>query len=123
MQALWIERGDRHAAITLRGELDLATSCDELLAQLPALNNVTSGRIAVDLSGVIFLDCGGLRVLLTLEQRIHRQGGRLCLAEASPAVTRVFELLAAYLEPCDLFKPCLRDRTVVTAVGPPPTAR
>lgn len=112
MQALWIDRGGRAAVIALRGELDLATSPDELLARLPALAAAASGRIALDLSGVTFLDCGGLRALLTLQQRIHRQGGEVCLADASSAVTRVFDLLASHLASCALFKPCCEDQPV-----------
>lgn len=107
MQALLTEHAGWGTVIALHGDLDLAISGDELLARLPALSSAASSRpIALDLSGVSFLDCSGLRALLALEQRIHQEGGELCVSAVSPAVTRVFELLSAYLESRDLSKSC-----------------
>jgi anti-sigma B factor antagonist len=104
MQALLTEYAGHRAVIALHGDLDLATPGDELLARLPALNDAASGPVALDLSGISFLDCSGLRALLALEQRIHREGGELYVCAESPAVTRIFELLTAYPESCDLSK-------------------
>jgi anti-anti-sigma factor len=109
-------RTGRHAVLALHGELDLATPGSELLAQLPALGSAASGLVALDLSGVSFLDCSGLRALLALQQWIHREGGHLCLAATSPAVALVFDLLAEYLTSCELCKPCLDDHDLTEII-------
>jgi anti-sigma B factor antagonist len=106
MEAHLIERRGRHTVITVSGQLDLATSPEELLAQLPGLGAAADGFVVLDLSGVSFLDCGGLRALFALERQLSHDGRDLCVAAASPAVARVFELLSAYLAVRGTFKPC-----------------
>jgi anti-sigma B factor antagonist len=117
LHVLLTEHHGRPTVIALRGELDLATPGDELLARLPTLTSATGARFALDLSGVTFLDCSGLRALLTLEQRIRRDGGELCVSAASPEATRVLDLLADYLDPCSLITRRAQDRTAATVAN------
>jgi anti-anti-sigma factor len=95
----------KHTVISLCGDLDLA-NCDELSARLSTLAGRANGRIALNLSRVTFLDCSGLRSLLALDQRVREVGGEVCIAATSPAVDRIFELLAFYLESSGLFRSC-----------------
>jgi anti-anti-sigma factor len=117
LHVLLTEHQGRRTVIALRGELDLATPADVLLARLPALASAPDGSFALDLSGVTFLDCSGLRALLAVEHRIRRDGGDLCVSAVSPEVARVFELLADHLDPCSLVMRCDQDQTAEMAAG------
>ena len=46
----------------------------------------------LDLSGVSFMDCAGLRTLLATRRRAELRGGRMRLIAASAAVRRIIEL-------------------------------
>jgi anti-anti-sigma factor len=119
LQVLLAEDQGRRTVITLRGDLDLAVAVDALLAHLPAPAGTAgaSTTFALDLSGVTFLDCSGLHALLALEQRIHHDGGELCVSAASPEATLVFDLLADRLEPSGLIRRCRRDQTQTAAIA------
>lgn len=95
------ERGDEHClTIAVRGEIDLTTS-GELLERLFTLARPVCGQIALDLSGVGFMDCAGLHMLAALDRRVRRDGGAVRVAAASPAVARLFELLGTgTVPPC-----------------------
>jgi anti-anti-sigma factor len=49
-------------------------------------------RLALDLSGVTFIDCAGINVLLATRRRAQLEGGSLHVLRASPRVRRVFAL-------------------------------
>jgi anti-anti-sigma factor len=48
--------------------------------------------LVVDVRGVTFMDCAGVRVLLTARKQVEAAGGRLVLAGPSSAVSRLLEL-------------------------------
>ena len=84
-----VEHLDGTVVVCPIGELDLA-SAPELERVLEAL---ITGPLAVvvDLSGLTFVDCAGLRPI----QRVVRQGGSLArfrLSGPSPFVQRVLDL-------------------------------
>jgi len=59
----------------------------------PALDAMpTDGAVAVDLSGVNFIDSSGLRVLVRAHRRQGEGGGSLTLLAASPAVARLLDI-------------------------------
>lgn len=70
------------------GEIDLATA-DFLAAHLDAAT--ASGRpdVLVDLRGVEFFDCSGLRVLCSAESRARSRGGRLRVVTDAPRLHRL----------------------------------
>lgn len=80
-----------HAAVTLVGEIDLATQVDlrQVLTDL-----VVSGQIhlTIDLSGVSFIDSTGLGVLIGARRRVHVLHGSLAIVGAHEPVMRVFEI-------------------------------
>jgi anti-anti-sigma factor len=84
---------DNDLVITLRGEIDL-TNTDDLLRRLVDLAHPATGRIALDLSEVGFMDCAGLHMLVAIERHIRAGGGSVRIVAASPAVTRLFELIS-----------------------------
>lgn len=81
-----------HHTLHLRGELDLASAPD-LLASASLLVYDAS-EIALDLSGVEFVDSTGLGVILRLRNLCRNHNCRLLLALPSPQVRRLLELTA-----------------------------
>ncbi len=84
-----IENGS--AALSLEGELDLATSA-ALEERLSDLEEQGSTRLTVDLVGLNFIDSTGLRVLLQATARAQERGHELILRPARGPVQRVFEI-------------------------------
>jgi anti-sigma B factor antagonist len=75
----------------LRGELDLNSG--ELLTAV--LNNhlaMGNRALRLDLSGVVFVDCGGLRALVTGHNQLLAEGGSLVLTGVSPRTARLLHL-------------------------------
>ncbi|MGD9695665.1 MAG: STAS domain-containing protein [Thermoleophilia bacterium] len=76
--------------LVARGELDVDGA-----AQLTALVPADLSRpVAVDLSGITFLDSTGLRSLLEVQKRCDEAGRPCSLVRPSAAVTRVLDLVA-----------------------------
>ena len=86
---------DGAEVIALAGELDLAVHedfrelVDEVLAATPQL-------VVVDVTGVEFMDSTMLRELLRAHRDLEEAGGRLVVAGAQPAVTRLLELTGTH---------------------------
>jgi anti-sigma B factor antagonist len=53
-------------------------------------------RLMVDVSGVSFMDCAGLRALLATRRRAELRGGFMRLIATSAAVRRIIELTGAH---------------------------
>jgi anti-sigma B factor antagonist len=76
------------AGFDLTGEIDGHSS-----PQLEAvLADVADRHIAIDMSGIEFVDSSGLRVLVEAHQRAEEAGGSLTLIEISQPVARLLEL-------------------------------
>lgn len=86
------ERGG-HAVVRPEGELDVSTVTilDSALRRL----NDSHDRVTVDLRGLAFIDCSGVRCLLAADFRARDAGVRLDLVEGAEQVRRVFELTGA----------------------------
>jgi anti-anti-sigma factor len=91
-------------AITVRGDIDLATAGD-LLLRLVMLTGPATGRIALDLSQVTFIDCAGLRTLIALDQHARTTGGSVHVSAASLPAARLFELAALHADPAYVLAP------------------
>jgi anti-sigma B factor antagonist len=61
-----------------RGELDLA-GAEPLETELKRVEATDAAAIVVDLTGVEFMDCSGVRVLLDAHRRSREDGDRLRL--------------------------------------------
>ena len=73
----------RDSRVVVSGELDIASAVamsDEVLRAA----FVNGGRVELDLSGVTFIDCGGLRALLHLRRSVP-----VLIVAVSPAVQRI----------------------------------
>jgi len=85
-----IETGSEPLRVVADGELDAASA----VTLAGALDDapVTSSGIALDLSGVSFIDSSGLRVIAAAVQRSEATGQPFTVSAASDAVRRIFEM-------------------------------
>jgi anti-sigma B factor antagonist len=75
----------------ISGEIDIQSG-PQLRDQLLGIIRRHGTRLALDLSGVTFIDCAGINVLLAARRRAQLEGGSLRVLRASPRVRRLFEL-------------------------------
>lgn len=86
-----LDSGDWWCLITLTGELDLAgvprfrAVVDDAVAR-------NRHHLAIDATGLSFIDSSGLVALLTARDEVTSDGGSLRLTGASTAVTRVLRM-------------------------------
>jgi anti-sigma B factor antagonist len=78
-------------AITVSGELDLATA-PQLEAVFEALDPAPSERVLLDLEAVTFLDSSGIRALVRAKRRLDGIGAPLVVDGISPAARQVLEI-------------------------------
>jgi anti-sigma B factor antagonist len=77
--------------VTISGEIDIQSG-PQLQDQLLSIIRRHSARLALDLTGVTFIDCAGINVLLAARRRAQLEGGSLRVLWASPRVLRVIAL-------------------------------
>jgi anti-anti-sigma factor len=84
---------DDAVTVTVRGEIDLATSTrlnrdlDGALDQEPAPT-----RLRIDLSEVHFMDTSGVAVMLKARRRALEAGARFSVISPSPTIKRLLEI-------------------------------
>ena len=78
--------------VSLSGELDISTAAE--LEQVLGNLAVPDGpaRIVIDLRDLRFMDSTGLRLLVTADLRLRREGRELALIPGPESVHRVFRL-------------------------------
>lgn len=79
---------DRLIMVSLEGRLDIdgARAVEDRFA---FLTTTKEADVVVDLAGVTFLASIGIRMLMTAARGQHGRGGKLVIAAAQPAVTKV----------------------------------
>jgi anti-anti-sigma factor len=82
---------DGTVTVTVAGELDIATT-PELRSYLDKVLLARPGQVIIHLSGVSFIDAGGLGTLVTFKNRAARQHTALLLAGVPAAMLRLMEL-------------------------------
>lgn len=85
-----IDPGSDPLRVVADGELDAASAATLGGALVDA--PVTESGIALDLSGVSFIDSSGLRVIAAEVQRSEAAGRPFQVSAASDAVRRIFEM-------------------------------
>ena len=80
------------AAVVLHGEMDIAT-CPAIRRFLMAAISGGDVHLAVDVSGVAFIDASGIGVLVAAANRARQAGGGLSLLAPSPQVRRLLDVL------------------------------
>ena len=77
--------------VAISGEIDIASG-PQLRDQLLSVIRQQGARLTLDLSGVTFIDCVGINVLLAARRRALLEGGSMRVLRASPHVRRVIAL-------------------------------
>lgn len=88
---LRIRRDRGHTVLEFHGEIDIAAAVEII----PSLDRVTArpgARVVIDLSGVDFFDCSGLRLLYRARGRVLDRGGELRLVCTHPLTLRVLKV-------------------------------
>jgi anti-anti-sigma factor len=80
------------ATVVLDGEIDIATS-PAIRESLMAAINAGNLHLAVDMSGVAFIDAAGIGVLVAAANRAREAGGGLSLLAPSWQVRRLLDVL------------------------------
>jgi len=78
--------------VAIRGEID-ACSAPGLRDELLRVIRRYGPRLALDLTGVTFIDCAGVNVLLATRRRAWLEDGSVDVIDASRQVRRVISLL------------------------------
>jgi anti-sigma B factor antagonist len=81
--------------VAVSGEVDVCAE-GQLQQIMLQIMLERSARIFLDVSGVSFMDCAGLRALLTTRRRAELRGGCMRLIATSAAVRRIIELTGAH---------------------------
>ena len=92
---LCVRPGDGGIIVAVSGEVDVCTEAPLQQALLRIIRE-RGARLMVDVSGVSFMDCAGLRALLATRRRAEMHGGFLRLIATSAAVRRIIELTGAH---------------------------
>jgi anti-sigma B factor antagonist len=87
--------GESAVTVTLKDELDLATS-PALRDHLNALHLAGVRNFVLDTSGVTFVDSVGLSVILALYRRCTQEGGGVTIVSPSSSMKRTLEVAGLY---------------------------
>jgi anti-anti-sigma factor len=87
-----LRRDGELPTVAVGGEIDLCSG-RRLLEYTFNVMREQGPRLAVDLAGVTFMDCGGVRMLLAIQSRARILGGQLSVVSASAPVRRVLEII------------------------------
>jgi anti-sigma B factor antagonist len=85
------DRGDVVVVVSLRGELDLS-GASSLQACLRGIRWQARARSVADLTGLAFIDCACLGVLVSYCKEIRGRGGSFALAGPRPAVRKILSV-------------------------------
>lgn len=77
--------------VVLKGELDLSTAA-KVEQELQRVEREAPAVIALDLTGLSFLDSSGLRLIVTTDQHARREGRRFVVVRGPATVQRVFSI-------------------------------
>jgi anti-sigma B factor antagonist len=87
-----IHRVPGRTSVAVSGEIDFYSAPALRHGLDDAVDGDVNGVLAVDLSGVTFMDAAGLGVLVGERQRLEARGGAMALSGARPIVARLLEL-------------------------------
>jgi len=108
---LRVRRDRGYTVLEFRGEIDIAAAA-EIAPCLDQETRRPGARVVLDLSGIEFFDCSGLRLLYRARRQALDQGGQVHLVCAHPLTLRMLRItgMAALLPP----SPTLEEALGVT---------
>ncbi len=89
--AITIEHHDDRVVLRLHGELDVG-SRESLCRAIRGLLGLHRRTLVLDLSGLGFLDCSGLSVLVWAHRQLSGDGRQLIVTRGPPVVNRLLRL-------------------------------
>ncbi|GII32937.1 STAS domain-containing protein [Planotetraspora mira] len=92
-----VEPASEQLIVRVHGEIDIDTAGNLEHTLDAALQRAEVSRLEFDMSGVPFMDCSGIRVLLDAKRRLNKRGGTLTLINKTPQVIRLLSIL--HLDP------------------------
>jgi anti-sigma B factor antagonist len=87
---LCIRHGDGGTTVAISGEIDVGTEAHVRQSLLRSIRECPA-KLTLDVSGVSFMDCAGLRALLVTRRRAEMRGVFLRLIATSAAVRRIVD--------------------------------
>ena len=90
-----VRPGDGGIIVAVSGEVDVCTEAPLQQALLRIIRE-RGARLMLDVSGVSFMDCAGLRALLATRRCVELRGGFMRLIATSAAVRRIIELTGTH---------------------------
>lgn len=85
------ELSDSWTAMTVEGEIDLATA-DDLGAAIEAVRDTASGNLVVDLNKASFMDSTGLKTIVMASRSFADEDRELVLAVEGGPISRLIDL-------------------------------
>jgi anti-sigma B factor antagonist len=87
--------GDQDEAVTVAviGELDIATTARFTARMSELLRRGHLTELVLDLSGLTFIDAGGLRALTELRSRVEQRNAVLVLDHVPPQMRRLMRII------------------------------
>jgi anti-anti-sigma factor len=76
----------------LEGEIDMSAA-EALLVRTTELAAAHDGDLVLDLAAITFIDSGGMRALLIVRENLAAAGRALRLANVTPEVKRLLDLV------------------------------
>ena len=92
---LCVRPGDGGTIVAIGGEVDVCTEAP-LQQSLLRIIRECGAKLMLDVSGVSFMDCAGLRALLATRRRAELRGGYVRLIATSAAFRRIIELTGTH---------------------------
>jgi anti-sigma B factor antagonist len=86
----WSDDGLDAAWVHLAGELDIATT--PRLQPTLAQAQLNARLVVIDLRGLAFIDCSGMRAMIAASARARERARRLIVLRGPPNIDRVFAL-------------------------------
>lgn len=83
--------------VKVSGEIDIASG-PKLREELLGVMRRSGARLALDLSGVTFMDCAGINVLLAARRHARLKDGWVCVVRASRRARKVLMLTGLHQE-------------------------
>ncbi|PWI13771.1 anti-anti-sigma factor [Streptomyces sp. Act143] len=88
---LRVRQARGHTVLEFHGEIDIAAAL-EIVPHLDRATGRQGSRVVIDLRGIEFFDCSGLRLLYRARSRVLDHGGQLHLVCAHPLTLRILRV-------------------------------
>ncbi|MGW7280414.1 anti-sigma factor antagonist [Streptomyces sp. NPDC054844] len=88
---LQVRRDRGHTVLEFRGEIDIA-SAEEIAPHLDRETERPDALVVLDLSGIEFFDCSGLRLLYRARSQVLDRGGQVHLVCTHPLTLRMLRI-------------------------------